>query len=813
MNFHRIASNLLHRDWNPQLSVISLADRLLTLPHVAQVLLSETPFFYTICHSLMAHMRTLERAPDADSFFAAFEVFSDDANGAVAGFQATPGHDMRHENRTGAVVRCIHLLLTSIDASAASFFNVNAAATGSTDDAPAFTDTEVSRVNRDAFLHLLRYLQGMCPEILRTDGGHVEYESPRLRYAMQVSMQLDSCMDAYSNLFDHTDVRGLASVLAYLVDLVDRDFSHFCNTAVYHALHPPIGKARKRAVEVKTLEYDSGACPSVCSYTANAVPNSLYSPLHWMLARLVQRGVGLGVWDAVLEIMENDRGGDGVLGLVDACLRSVVFSASVLNGVWVLNGSLLHNQAEQYRHGAMRGCFDYDVFLLQVAGSRADADLFMVTLMDRFGVLPWFSGVHRHSSSASLAASGYASLNDVEKKRAMALDLMQLISALLTTGKQVHFMGTASELEDEVLNHLAAAADGLSYNTLAHMISPRIQFKPSEMDVILSNLAELKISPKSIEESGRFHLKPEKLLLARKHFWHLSPKERQRLALVKDKRQESSATLSVSTTVEFRNLANISGCISFVKMLHIASLNAIDNDSVDELVLENVLHLADVALALEDSESFLELCTGRTFLKPGTRRDRKTFLTVLLEIYAELSSSTLVPLKREMERILSVMSAQSRKAADAISQAIPNAHSTPPVKKKTSLAGKKRQKMLLKSFKKQQTDFSKLNQEALDLDDEDQDAATEGLPLPHGICVFCQGNANSSSPVYGMMAYCRTSASGLSQPNQRASSICSTPCGHLMHMSCFREYTDSLYRERNSRDEGGSGFAMNVGYV
>ena len=67
--------------------------------------------------------------------------------------------------------------------------------------------------------------------------------------------------------------------------------------------------------------------------------------------------------------------------------------AQIRTGLWVRNGFAIRGQLLHYRDYMLRElCYDQDLYLLQTALIVLPPDLVIVSILDRFGLLAYFSG-------------------------------------------------------------------------------------------------------------------------------------------------------------------------------------------------------------------------------------------------------------------------------------------------------------------------------------------------------------------------------------------------------------------------------------
>jgi hypothetical protein len=693
---------------------------LLSNERLGNTLIDETPLFYTICHSLIAHFKSL------DGSLGIYEYFENDSvNVDKPGFLANSSS--RFEIKTTQVFTFLNVLLNC---------------------RPLQLD------NRNAFIHLMSYLQSMAPHTRKVD-THVEFEGNVSGYARGIMIETRELRNEFCEMCEKL------SGIRYIVELIERD---------------------KKSLETGDVEYN-GIEQTVGVYCMKDKA-SLFTPLHWILAQLIRLALKSGDSKRVFSLLSRVDV-KKVMSIVDSSLRSLVFSSQIHNGAWVLNGPLLATQALQYCYGTMRDFYDSDVFLLQVAASIASPDYFLITLISRFELLDWFTESGESDGSV--------------------IDLLRLVSFVLCERRQM-CGDEKNEIEDEIVHHLAANEGGLVFTELVGMISPRLNTDTKVIESLLARVADLKI-PRSIDDSGRYLLKAEFYQTVNPKFWHYSRKERQNIDL---RKLHMNVQPLPALPLAFKNIAKITESLTFVRLLFISFFTAVGveggNQIIDEAILDQSFFLFDIAMRM-GCDGFTHLVCNRSFVVPGTVRNRRTLLAFLLEFMSrdDIVIRSFVP---RMEVIAAVYEVDNTKAEGLISE-WRNALNLLSCKPTVVSDRKKRKAMLLKRFAEQQSLFSKQN---ISNEDASIDAVIEGTPLPSGNCVFCQDVCGTNSAIYGMISYVRSSATGLI--GNGSASVCTTPCGHLLHNACFREFMDGLYIERNRGDDSVAGnFSMFVGYV
>lgn len=713
-----------------QLSVIDLSSRLFIIPRIAQVLMAESPLLYSLCHSLISYFKTISQSKEIKSGFYAFFVPNEAMK--FPGFLSQQTAAVA--NTSTEVFRAMKYLLGVKGVNFNNFFSPQ-----------PNQDSDVRILNRDAFVNLMEFLQGMCAESRRI-GSHIEFENDHSKFALELTLESRQVRRLFVDRFSSN--QDLETICRILVSSIEK----YCSLSMFDA-----GAVNK--ISFQTVEFVQGMKFVIYSYDVSYHMNSLYNPLHWVLAQVFRQAISTQVSVSSLLSYLGKKLEETLLRVVHHSLNSIVFASQIQNGLWVRNGASLVKQALQYRIGGMQDCFDSDLLLVQIVCGMVNPDHSLCILMDRFAVLEWFTKFDAKADSVSVE------------------DFLRFLVWVVSTRYQLVGNET-EELENEIIHHLAAAGTrGLTYSELVIMVTPRLH-KIMTLDnirIILEKVSVLKIG-KSIGDSGRYVLSADLFRRADSSFWHYSAKERQE---IQTKPKVSKLDLPLyqiaghqmefihlyQISPDFQNLDKILSSVSLVKALFL-TLHYIlvgTGTNLDSLLEQTILLIRISLSSPEESLNFIRNASTRMFIIPGTRRDKSCLLLLMLGILERGEQTDIAPFVEQIKACLHFMESKNRKAADQILQWQTKFANSPKSTHDQSVmnAGKARQLALTRMFQKQQQAFSDLT-----LDEEDSKLSEHrenlpGIKLPSGVCVFCQDMADEYSEVYGIIGLSRSTTSGL----------------------------------------------------
>lgn len=526
----------------------------------------------------------------------------------------------------------------------------------------------------------------------------------------------------------------------------------------------------------------------------------------------------------------------------------IAMTAQIRNGLWVRNGFAIRGQLLHYRDFMLRElCYDQDIYILQCCFVILDPNAVIVSALDRFQLLDWFSGQIDHPTYEGVQLSGM-----VEEF------LYILITCLSETGNATRLQ--ASDIVKREIVH-GLALGPCTHTELTKRVAERIAEEAS-FDRALKEVATFK-PPDGVADSGIYELKDEMFDEVNPFFFHYTRNRREEVEGILKARQqkktgESSPVLVPKplqiptgpfTTLSLVFHSDVLLQVMFYVLYNIvAQTNAADAapPSADALI-DQGLHLVMLAL-VEQPEPFAHLAARKSFV------EEQTLLHVLSEMEFNDKFRSSKPkvewCLNNLARYVPLEVGLLRRKPDASE----NQASKDQAKKR---AAKARQEAIMKQFAAaQKTFFENFGDEDLDEDGDEQmdEDASESL----GVCIMCQEDVdrNRAFGALGLIQPSRvlrwspdgeyladTLAETLSGPStwdrplpdahssppttekwgsgKHKKSTKSGPkyglagfppryfrfglhnsfCGHFMHMDCFGAYNQSIKQRHNQQTQ------------
>ncbi|KAI3622996.1 hypothetical protein CBS14141_004329 [Malassezia furfur] len=345
------------------------------------------------------------------------------------------------------------------------------------------------------WLAFFALFHGIGPDT-RAAHAHVEFESEVWHQLFLLSSHLAHLAKLLGEAAQHATPDARAAALAF----------------VAHAMleHMAQLEARDPAthVEAGAPAAVARATAPVAAFCVSSDPVSFHHPMHWLLAELCK---SLGPADGrAPPIAEH-----AMLALVEHPLRVAVKLAQIRCNVWVRNGYGIRLQAFHYRDSMwMRDImYDQDVFLVQCALAFAPHDRFLLTLLDRFELLAYFSG-----------RVGPHDVYDAEQTTFVAEELLLLLVVLVSeVGTAAHWP-IERQVRRELVHYLALGAG--TYSEVTKQIPERYTDHGS-LDRELARVATFR-TPDGTHDLGMYELRPEYYAEVGPYFHHYSRNQRER---------------------------------------------------------------------------------------------------------------------------------------------------------------------------------------------------------------------------------------------------------------------------------------------
>jgi E3 ubiquitin-protein ligase UBR1 len=157
---------------------------------------------------------------------------------------------------------------------------------------------------------------------------------------------------------------------------------------------------------------------------------------------------------------------DRLSRIVDYVFRSEVFLSQIRLGLWVRNGQSMRSQYLHFKHLFLRDLYELNVFVVQMFSVLLGADRFLLTLMDRFGLVKWFSGL-------TVEAAKETKL-DHETLIGLAEDFLGTVIYTLSERSRPTGMSVEMQIRREMIHQLAVAPSGLQYSKLQEFVSDQL---------------------------------------------------------------------------------------------------------------------------------------------------------------------------------------------------------------------------------------------------------------------------------------------------------------------------------------------------
>lgn len=389
-----------------------------------------------------------------------------------------------------------------------------------------------------ALLSFFSLFTGISPDVRRT-GEHLEFESELWVPVFHVSSHLGRTAKLIGEAFDMASPEQLVRSLRYVLDSILHDWDAIPRRAktLYpmHAWH----EVELGGTAFKIVKYD---------VASQAV--SFHHPIHWVLAELLHHERLLssenlrplildGTHAAPLmpsQLAEQEQhmlsvlmgqgqhrlftqlGPDLAFKVVlDYPLRVVVKVAQEHVGMWVRNGFALRSQATHYRGSQMRSImFNQDLYLLQCGFLLLDQS-WLVTILDRFGVLDFIRTAPVPSTESPQSISD-------EHKLGLLDECLLLLVHLLTEASLCGGWSIPQQVRHEIVHFLAFGPS--TFSDVSQGISTRSADHPSFQHV-LAEVAHY-VPPTGIIKQGTYELRPNCFKEVHPYFVHYSRNQREK---------------------------------------------------------------------------------------------------------------------------------------------------------------------------------------------------------------------------------------------------------------------------------------------
>jgi E3 ubiquitin-protein ligase UBR1 len=508
--------------------------------------------------------------------------------------------------------------------------------------------------------------------------------------------------------------------------------------------------------------------------------------------------------------------------------------AQIRTGLWVRNGFAIRGQLLHYRDFMLRElCYDQDLFILQTALVVLDPNTVIVSILDRFGLLAYFSGAFLHPTY------------DGPQLYTMVEEVLYVLITILSERANASKMPFPMAVRREIVHALAMGP--CSFTDLVKRVSERMADDVC-FERVLKEVATFK-PPETTTDFGVYELKDFAFDEVNPFFYHYSRNRREDVDTVLRNRLKRKTGIADPVIVPkpvnitqgpYAILSSAFESEALLQIMFYAVYNIlVVTDSAAtappsaEAILDQIMHLIMLAL-VERAPIFSHLAAARRF------EENKVLIDVIctLEHHDKFK-----PYKVRAAWILSQVAMYVPDEVHSRRRVDDNAASASEDARKR--AAKARQDAIMKQMKAQQASFA-VNFDDIDYDDDEEVMETHEEQISYGTCIVCQEdlNASRSFGTLGLVQPSRlirrhpdsqslylnevlqTSPSldrALHEPeptfpphradslDQKSSSFEGFPahytrfglhtsiCSHMMHLDCFHTYTVSIRQRHRSQ--------------
>ncbi|KAJ7160500.1 hypothetical protein C8R43DRAFT_1233736 [Mycena crocata] len=568
----------------------------------------------------------------------------------------------------------------------------------------------------------------------RAVASHVEYETDAWISVFNVTLSLSRVIKVYGEAFTNAPPAQLVSAIT---------------TVVHHILmvctltEERLDPAKFAPVTFHEVWF-GGVGYEVVEFDVLEGWVSFHHSLHWLLAELFKHVGRLDEaafaevgYSSVRDIIVRHASEQAILTVIDFPLRVLAMIAQIRTGLWVRNGFVIRGQLLHYRDFMLRElCYDQDLFVLQTALIILDPNTVIVTILDRFGLLQYFSGASLHPTYEGPQLAH------------MVEELLYVLITILSEPANAARMPVEAAVRREIVHALAVGA--CPFTDLVKRVAERLVDDVC-FERVLRDVARFR-APESGADQGTYELRDAAFDEVNPFFYHYTRNRREEVEavlLARLRRKTGVAEPVLVPTplgIDTGPFAAVAGSfeseallqVLFYALFHIL----VGTDAAGaappsaEAILDQALHLIMLAL-VERAPLFSQLSVRKAF------EERKTLVDVICAFehraeYRAYRARVGWILEKIAEHVPEEVRAR-RRVLDGTDAVAPD----PEDAKKR--AAKVRQEALMKQMKAQQASFAF----SLDEDDDDEDDSMEGEEaqvVSYGTCIVCQEDLNAGRP-------------------------------------------------------------------
>lgn len=415
--------------------------------------------------------------------------------------------------------------------------------------------------------------------------------------------------------------------------------------------------------------------------------------------------------------------------------------AQIRTGLWVRNGFAIRGQLLHYRDYMLRElCYDQDLYILQTSLALIDPNIIFVSILDRFGLLDYFSGRTTHP------------VFEPQQMSSMVEELLYVLIVILSEDAGPQKMPVESAVRREVVHALAVGP--CTFSDLVKRVAERLVDDVC-FERMLAQVANFK-PPESATDSGLYELKDDVYDEVNPFFYHYTRNKREEVENVLKTRlkKKTGVTDPVIVPKKFgvKEGDGMFGALTqafekevLVQVMFYSLENVLvmtqesgTTPPSAEAILDQALHLVMLGV-MERGSRFAELATSMEF---GEAEAKRTLLDVVCALEHhdkyKLYQSRIIWILNEMDKYVSEEVSKRRVVLDRISAPRVSAEDT---KKR---AAKARQEAIMQQMKAQQASFAINFDDIAEDEDEIMEETGQSEQASFGTCIVCQEDLNSS---------------------------------------------------------------------
>ncbi|EJD04513.1 uncharacterized protein FOMMEDRAFT_107268 [Fomitiporia mediterranea MF3/22] len=613
----------------------------------------------------------------------------------------------------------------------------------------------------------------------RAVSTHVEYETDAWISVFNVTLSLSRVIKVYGEAF----ALASSAQLIKAIHIVADNIMDICNV-----VDPRMDASKFKKISHHAVTVGDKAAMTI-DFNIMDGWVSFHHSLHWLLAELFKH-VNLLSDEALQphgyknlrDVFRRHVPMHFMQLLIDYPLRVLAMIAQIRTGLWVRNGFVIRGQLLHYRDFMLRElCYDQDLFILQSAFVLLeDPDLVLISIIDRFQLVPWFNG-----SVKDNIYEGAPLFNMVE-------EILYVIVTILSENASAGQMDLRSAVRREIIHALAVGP--CPYTDLVKRVAERMVDDVC-FDHVLREVAHFR-APESTMDTGIYELKDECFDEVNPFFFHYTRNKREEVENILKTRLRKKTGEAEPVIVPKPNGINsgpyqVLSTVFDSPVLLRVMYSCIDNllryaDEFErpapssEAILDQALHL--VMLAIVERGPRFALVVESCKLEP---EDDKGLLDVLCTLEHHPVYKAYKPrvdwiLNRLGELIPSKVQAKRRVLDKSGGPADPE--------EARKRAAKARQAAIMEKMKAQQSSFAMNFEEDFEDSEEKQDMhEADESHVSFGTCLVCQEDLNKSKG-FGAL--------GFIQPSRL---LRKHPDGQISHVNEALTVPESLDRPAPSR--------------